>query len=180
MTTPPQPPAPAPPAPAPPAPTGPPPAPPAPTGQPPAPPADPAAELRASLEAERRKSKDLETELAKLRQQGMTDAEKAIEAARAEGRAEAEKQAALRLVAAEFRIAATGKLANPDAALAALDLAKLLDGKGEPDTKAITALVDQLAAVPPAPPPGGHIPPGPRTEPPAGDGDWLRQIRRTR
>jgi hypothetical protein len=178
MTTPPQPPAP----PAPGGPPGPapPPAPPAPPAPPPAPPADPAAELRASLEAERRRAKDLETELAKLRQQGMTDAEKAIEAARAEGRAAAEREAALRLAAAEFRLAAAGKLANPDAALAALDLAKLLDAKGEPDAKAITALVDQLAVVPPAPPPGGHIPPGPRTEPPAADGDWLRQIRRTR
>jgi hypothetical protein len=105
----------------------------------------------------------------------MTEAEKAIAAAKAEGRAEAAKEASLRLVAAEFRAQAAGKIANPDAALAVLDLSKLIGSDGEPDKKAVGELVDQLAAVPPPP---GHVPPGPRGEPANGSSDWLRQIGR--
>jgi hypothetical protein len=98
----------------------------------------------------------------------------AIAAAREQGRAEAAREAALRLAAAEFRAAAAGRLANPDAALGVLDLAKLVKD-GEPDKDAIAALVDQLAAIPPAAP--GRVPPGPRSTGPAngGGGDWVRE-----
>jgi hypothetical protein len=110
----------------------------------------------------------------------MTDAEKAIAEAKAAGRAEAAQEANLKLAAAEFRAKAAGRIANPDAALAALDLAKLLGKNGEPDTAAIAALVEQLAVVPPPPPAPGYIPPGPREpSPPGGDEtDFIRQIRR--
>jgi hypothetical protein len=109
----------------------------------------------------------------------MTEQERAVEEARAAGRAEAEHAANLRLVGAEFRAAAAGKIANPEAALAKLNLEALLGKNGEPDTKAIAELVEQLAAVPPPPPPPGHIPPGPREGgPPPGEEDWIRQIRR--
>jgi hypothetical protein len=116
----------------------------------------------------------------------MSDAEKAIAAARAEGKAEAEAAAARALAGAEFRIMAAGKLVNADAALGALDLGKLLDKNGQPDKAKIAALVEQLAAAPAAPAgpaqpgPRGAIPPGPRTAAPpgAGDGDWLRNIQR--
>jgi hypothetical protein len=169
MTTPPPaPPAPPnPPAPAPPAPPSPPAPPPA--ADPPKPPDD-LAELRASLDAERKRTRKLEADLAKAQQQGMTDAEKAIADAKAEGKAEAAREAALRLAAAEFRAAAVGKIADPDAALDVLDLAKLVKD-GEPDKKAIAAVVDRLAAVPPPP---GHIPPGPRQQPANGETDFFR------
>jgi flagellar biosynthesis/type III secretory pathway protein FliH len=174
MTTPPtpeppQPPGPPPPGPPPPAPSGPP--------EPPEPkPPDDLAELRATLDAERKARKELEAELARLREQGMSEQERAMAKAREEGKAEAEQAAALKLVAAEFRIAARDRIANPEAALAALDLAKLLGKDGQPDAKAIAALVDQLAAVRPAP---GRVPAGPRE--PASDGDWLRaQMQATR
>jgi len=109
----------------------------------------------------------------------MSDAEKALAAARAEGKAEAEAVAARRLAAAEFRALATGRLVNPEAALAVIDLAKLLTRTGEPDRKAIAALVDQLATVPEAPPPPGRIPGGVRQPVPTdGDNDWLRRVRR--
>jgi hypothetical protein len=166
MTNPPAPP-PAPPAPAPPAPSPPPPAP-----APPAPapgPDDELAKLRASLEEERRQRREAEGKLGKLEQQHMTDQEKAIAQAKEEGRAEAAQAASLRLAAAEFRAQAAGKIANPDAALAVLDLSKLLKD-GEPDKTAIGKLVDQLAAVPPPP---GKVPAGPRDP---GNGlatDWL-------
>jgi hypothetical protein len=182
MTSPPAPPTPAPPAPAPPAPApGPLPAPPQPPpAPPPAPSAEDLARLQATLDAERRDRKTLEAELAKARQGQMSDAEKAIAAARAEGKADAEAAAALRLAAAEFRAAAKDRIANPEAALAVLDLSKLVDAKThEPDTKAIAALVDQLAAIPAPPPPPGHVPPGPRQPAPAnGDTDWLRSVKR--
>ncbi len=178
---------PAPPAPSPPAPGPPPPAPSPPAPPPPAPPAPPSngaptaedlAKVTAALEEERKARKRLETDLAKAQQQGMTDTEKAIAEAKAAGRAEAEQEAGLKLVAAEFRARAAGRIANPDAALAALDLAKLMGKNGEPDTRAIEALIEQLAVVPPAPPPPGYIPPGPRLDVPPEDNDWLRQIRR--
>jgi hypothetical protein len=171
---------PAPPTPQPPAPT---PAPPAPTPPAPTPPAPPEPgdnALQTALNAERARARDLERQLAEAKASGMSEADKALAKAKEQGRAEAERAANLKLAAAEFRAAAAGKIANPDAALTALDLTKLLDDKtGEPDPKAIAKLVDQLAAVPPAPPPPGHVPTGPRTEPANGDRDWLRTIART-
>jgi colicin import membrane protein len=176
------PPAPAPPAPAPPAPAPAPPAPPAPPPAPPngAPTAEDLAKVTAALDEERKARKRLEADLAKAQQQGMTDAEKAIAEAKAAGRAEAAQEANLKLAAAEFRAKAAGRIANPDAALAALDLTKLLGKNGEPDTAAITALVEQLAVVPPPPPAPGYIPPGPREPAPPGgpETDFIRQIRR--
>ena len=137
-------------------------------GPPEPPPAGP------ELEAARQRVKDLETELAKVREQGMTEQEKAIAKAREDGKAEAAQAAALVMAAAEFKVQAAGKIANPDAALAVLDLARLLKD-GQPDKTAIGELVGQLAAVPAAP---GHVPAGPRD--PAGDGeaDWVRAIGR--
>jgi flagellar biosynthesis/type III secretory pathway protein FliH len=161
----------------PPAPTPPPPAPPAPPA--PAQPTDPADELRAALARERDDRKRIEAELAKLRQSAMTDAEKAVAQARAEGKAEAEQAATLKVVAAEFRARAAGKIANIEAALGVLDLSKLVKD-GEADTKAIDALVAQLAAVPAPPPPPGHVPPGARQPAPNGESDWLRSVRRNR
>jgi hypothetical protein len=139
------------------------------------------ARVMATLATERADRQRIEAELAALRQTTMTETEKAIAAARAEGKAEAEQAAVLRVVAAEFRARAAGKLANIEAALGVLDLAKLAKN-GEPDIKAIDALVAQLAAVPPAPPPPGHVPPGVRqpTAPGNGDNDWLRAVRRNR
>jgi hypothetical protein len=138
------------------------------------------ARLTASLEDERRQRRELESRIGQLQQQTMTDAEKAVAAARAEGKAEAEAAATLKVVAAEFRARAAGKLVNVEAALGMLDLSKLIKN-GEADTKAIDALVEQLAAVPGAPPPGGHVPPGVRQPAPAnGDTDWLRAVRRNR
>jgi len=170
MTTPPSPPAPpAPPAPTPPAPpTGQPPAPPTPP-TPPAPPADDElTKLRAVLDDERKQRKAAEAKLDKLTREGMTEQEQAIATAKAEGKAEAAAEHARALAAAEFRAQAAGKITNPDAALAVLDLGKLVKD-GAPDKAAIAAVVAQLAVVPPPP---GHIPAGPRQPSPNG-GDWM-------
>jgi hypothetical protein len=158
MTTPPAPPAPTPPAPTPPAPT------------PPAPPADDElTKLRAVLDDERKQRKAAEAKLDKLARDGMTEQERAVATAKAEGRAEAAAEHARDLAAAEFRAKAAGRISDPAAALAVLDLDKLVKD-GKPDEAAIGKLVDQLAVVPPTP---GRVPPGPR-QTGSGDGDWLR------
>ena len=153
-----------------------PPAPPAPGGPAPAPPPSPPEPPPAGpeLEAARQRVKDLETELARVRGQGMTEQEKAVAKAREEGKAEAAQAAALVMAAAEFKVQAAGKIGNPEAALAALDLARLVKD-GQPDKTAIGALVDQLAAVPPAP---GKVPAGPREPGGEADPDWVRSIGR--
>lgn len=180
MSTPPQPapppPAQPPPQPAPPAP------PPPPSPQPPAappgsnPPEEqpPGPGLESAYQRERERRRELENELAALKQSAMSDAERAVATARAEGRAEAESAAARQLAAAEFKYAAAGKITDPDKALEMLDLDKLVRD-GAPDLRKIRALVDQLAAVPPPPPPPGYVPAGPRqTQPNGTGGDWLR------
>ena len=149
-----------------------PPAPPAPDPTPPTPPAPPAppappddaAELRSALDAARKRAKQLETDLAKLRTDGVTEAEKAIAAARAEGKAEAAADHARQLAAAEFRVQAAGKISNPDAALDAFNLDRLVKD-GQPDKAAIAKLVEQLA-VPAAAP--GHVRPAPGPPRPMG------------
>jgi hypothetical protein len=176
-----------PPPPAPPAPPAPPPTPPAPPTPPPpsggppppTPPAPPAgspeeelARLRAVLDDERKQRRAADEKLAKLTADAMTEQERAIATAREEGKAEAAAEHALALAAAEFRAAAAGVIANPEAALAVLDLRKMVKD-GKPDTEAIKAAVAQLAAVPA---PGGRVPPGPRDPgAPAGDRDWIRE-----
>lgn len=101
--------------------------------------------LRGALVKERRLRKDAEIKLARLRQQHMSDYEKALQAARDEGRAEAFKAAGLRVAAAEFRALAAGKLADPAAVLQVLDLSRFVGDEGEVDLVGLTAIVDQLA-----------------------------------
>jgi hypothetical protein len=104
--------------------------------------------LRGALANERRRRKAAEIELAKLRQQHESDDEKALQAARDEGRAEAFKAVGLRVAAAEFRAVAAGKLADPDAALEVLDLSRFVGDEGEVDLAGLTTIVDKLAAPP--------------------------------
>jgi hypothetical protein len=163
-----------------------PPAPPAPPAPgPPTPPAPPAptppkvitaedlAKVEAALAEERRLRAEDRKALDALRRDGMSEAEKAIAKARDEGKAEAAAEHAAELAAAEFRAQAAGRVANPDAALAVLDMSKLLKD-GKPDKTAIGKLVEQLAAVPPPP---GRVPAGPRGDGNP-DGDLFRDIMR--
>lgn len=172
-----------------------PPQPPEPPQDPPAGPPDPGKpepdakpagpELEAALREERRARADLQKQLDELRQAQMSEQERAVAQARAEGKAEAASEAARKLAAAEFRHSATGRIADPAAALELLDVGKLLKN-GEPDSELIAAVIDRLA--PPEPDPGAngngyHAPParvpaGPRQ--PAPDGDFLRQAMRGR
>jgi hypothetical protein len=132
------------------------------------------ARLTAALEAERRRAAGFEGQVTKLRNAQMSDQEKAVEAAKAEGRAEAVKAAGLRLAAAEFRAAAAGKLADPGAALSLLDLSQFVKDDGEIDTPRLTDLVGKLAAqLPPPAAAPGRVPAGPQSAGPAADDDFF-------
>lgn len=100
---------------------------------------------RAERKKAERRAKDLDAELAKLREASMSEQEKAVEAARREAREEAFKSVNQRLVAAEVRAAAGGRLADPEDAVRFLDLDQfpISDG-GDVDTRAIISAVDGL------------------------------------
>lgn len=106
------------------------------------------AERKARADAEKQ-AKALEKRLAEIEAQNMTETERAIAEARAEGAREAQSKIADRLVRAEIRIAAAGKVA-PEAIndLPALmgELAQFADEAGEVDTDRITAAIADLVA----------------------------------
>jgi hypothetical protein len=104
-------------------------------------------------------AKELET----IRAQSMTDQEKAVKAAREEGRAEALREAGKLLAEAEIRVA-VGTRVTPKqlaALLEPIDAAKFLDEDGRPDKEAIAKWVDRVAPEP-AEPAAGDTPPKPR------------------
>lgn len=88
--------------------------------------------------------KELET----LRQQSMSDTDKAVAVARAEARTEALREAGAKLAESHMRLAAAGRNVDIDALIEGVNVAKFLDDAGDPDVKAITAWVDRVA--PPA------------------------------
>ena len=105
-----------------------------------------------------------------------TQAPDPVAEARAQAQADAARRAAPKLIAAEFRAAATGKVANPAKVADLLDLTKLADADGNPDDAAIAAAVDALVAAVgvPATQVVGRFPAGPRgdghlTSTPIGD-----------
>lgn len=125
------------------------------------------AERRTARAAEKR-AKDLEKRLSEIEAANQTESEKAITAARAEGRTEALSVANTRIVKAEIKAAASGVFANPELAVRLIDAAAFdVDEDGNPDTKAIRAEVQRLvdaepylaAGAKPAPLPGGGATP---------------------
>lgn len=146
--------------------------------------------LKATLAAERRARVAAERESAKLRDEHATDADRAIAAARDEGRREALGQVAARMVDAEVRAAAAGRLADPADAVRLLEVASFVDDDtGEIDGAAVAAAIDDLIEqkpylkVPastngshPTPPAPQGTRPGPAVE---ADGDaFLRRVGR--
>jgi hypothetical protein len=131
---------------------------------------------KAALEAERKarraadkRLKDLEAELDQFRQSQMSETEKAIAQAKAQGRKEALVEATNRLARAELRAVAAGKLADPDDAAALIgDLSEFVTADGDVNTKAMTSAIDALVkakpylapqVAKPAPLPGGGATP---------------------
>lgn len=106
-------------------------------------------QIKGRLEASRKweqRAKDNATaaeELEKLRAASLSDQEKAVAAAREEGRKEASESLTEKLLRAEFKAAAAGKL--PDGLVDAIDVKRFLDDDGEPDTGAIAKFVEDNA-----------------------------------
>lgn len=86
-------------------------------------------------------------ELEDLRKQAMTDQERAVAEAKAAGRAELMVEMGAKLVAAEFRAAATGRIDDGALAvlMARLDLRQFINDDGDPDPKAIGEFIDGIA-----------------------------------
>jgi hypothetical protein len=149
--------------------------------------AESVARLRRQLESERKARARAESRVTSIEAANQSEAEKASARAREEGRAEGIKSAGVKLAAAEFRAAAAGKLADPSAVVDLLGedgLRRFVDDEGEPDTDAITAAVEKLAAaaVAAAPPANGKptppkVPNGVQPSA-AGEDDWIRSVMR--
>ncbi len=93
-----------------------------------------------------RKNEDRAKDLDELHKASMSDSERAIAEAREAGKSEALTSVGIRLVDAEFRVAAAGTtLEVDDDFLDGLDRSKFLTDDGEPDADAIKAWVDRIA-----------------------------------
>jgi hypothetical protein len=84
-------------------------------------------------------------ELEQLRQQSMTDQEKAVAAAVAEARTATLREVGTKLVAAELRVATAGRGLDVDALLEGVDPSRFIDDEGEPDRASIAKWVDRIA-----------------------------------
>lgn len=118
-------------------------------------------------------------ELQQVRQQSMTDTEKAVAEAKVAGRAEAEAGFAQRLAAAEIRAALAGLIDDPQSVVDDLNLSKYVTDDGQVDAKAVAALRERFAGLignrRPATPDLGQGNRG--IAAPANGGDFLRNMR---
>lgn len=131
------------------------------------------AEERAARKKAERDAKAATTELTKFREANQSEQEKALAAARKEGEQAAMAKANRRLLEAEVRAGAAGKLADPSDALGLLgDVEQFLDSDGDVDRKALAKAIDDLVKEKPylagTPQAGGSFDGGARTSPPAG------------
>lgn len=128
-------------------------------------------DLEGKLDGTRKENDQLKAELAKLKGQE-AEYEKARE--REKIQAEAIASANRRVLKAEIRTAASGRLQDPDDALRYIDLDSIgVDENGNVDTSAIGVQLDKLLQDKPYLGKAGNIPKGIQTTPPSGtrDGD---------
>lgn len=104
------------------------------------------AERRARREAEKA-HKEATAELDNLRKQFMTDQERAVVEAKEAGRTEALTAMGGKLVEAEFRVAAAGRVPTVtlDRILGAIDVKPFVDQAGQPNSKAIQEFIEGIA-----------------------------------
>lgn len=114
--------------------------------------------LKSALETERSERKRLAKEakanadkLAQFEQAAMSETEKAIAKAKAEGIAETAKTYATRLAHAELKAEAAAKGVDLSELGDLIDVSKLLTEDGNVDSKAVKAAVGKLAKLAPAP-----------------------------
>ena len=110
---------------------------------------DPNAGAKKALVTERTARKAAERELARIKAElALKDKpaeEQALEAARAEARTEATTKANARIVRAEVKAAATGKVKNPALALKLIDTSEIdVDDDGEVDSDAVNQAITDL------------------------------------
>lgn len=94
-----------------------------------------------------RDAKKATRELEQVRKANQTDQEKAIEAAKDEGRKSALTEAGQRLAGAEIKAALSGVVPDPKAIVEDLNLAKYVNDDGEVDEDAVKALREKYAAL---------------------------------
>lgn len=125
------------------------------------PPEAPAPELgdagKAAIKAERqraakaeREAKELKARLEALEAESLSETERKIAEARREASTEAIAAANARIIRAEIKAAAAGKLADPSDAIRLLDLTEFdVSDDGEVDNQAIESAIDSLVAAKP-------------------------------
>jgi membrane protein involved in colicin uptake len=102
------------------------------------------AERDARAKAEREHKKTL-AELEKLRNEGLSDQERAVAEAKTAGRAEATAEATARIIKAEIKAAAAGRFADPTDALAFIGVDDFeVNSDGDVDPEKIKSAIDQL------------------------------------
>lgn len=109
-------------------------------------------EIKAIVDKERQSAKEaekarkaLEREVEQLRQQTMSDTEKAIAQAKVEARTEVLREVGSERVADAIRVATAGRNLDVDALLEGLDASRFLNEDGTPDRDAIAAWIDRIA-----------------------------------
>lgn len=127
--------------------------------------------LQNALKAERKRWEKAERELAELRRSQMSESEKAVAEAKAAGRQEAMAEVSGRLLAAEVRAAAAGKLADPADAVRLLDFdaLDLVNDDGTVKPKEVESAIDDLIKAKPYLAPSSAAPSP--TRPPQGARD---------
>lgn len=124
---------------------------------------------------------DAQAELDKVRTGQLTETEKAIEAAKAEGRTEVTTAMNARILESEIKVAAAGKLADPADAVKLIDASQFAvkaDGSIDGD---IAKAIDDLVAAKPylaagATPRPGPVGGGPQGDKPAVTRDQLKNM----
>jgi hypothetical protein len=102
-------------------------------------------ELSRKNEHDKKANAGAAKELEELKKKGMSDTEKAVAEAKAEGRKEALLESGSLMVEAEIKAAAAGRNVDVAALLEGIDRSRFLNDDGKPDTDAITAWVDKIA-----------------------------------
>jgi hypothetical protein len=100
---------------------------------------------RNARRAAERAVKEAQAELEKLREASLSETERAISQARREAREEATRDLNSRLVRAEAKAVATGRLADPEDIVRYVDLSQFeVDENGNVDVKALNKEIDTL------------------------------------
>lgn len=101
--------------------------------------------ILADLAKERDRRQAAEQELNQFREAQKTEYQKAIDQAKAETKAEVEGTSRERVLKAEIKAAAAGRLADPKDAIRLLDLSKIkINDDGEVDSDAVSTAIEEL------------------------------------